>query len=159
MIEAGKEPERSYAKKIYPLRERGNLLLCTLLMGNVCISLSVSLSVCATISSGLTHSLISIPIKVVLNNTLAVFLDQMVGGIIAIVASSAAIVLFAEIIPQAICGRHRLWTGAKTYYLTWIFLVLMSPVTWPVSKVRCCCCLFASLFVRFYKIICCKMRT
>jgi len=57
------------------------------------------------------------------------------GGLIAIVASSAAIVLFAEIIPQAIFGRHRLFTGAKTRYLTWVFLVAMSPITFPIAKV------------------------
>ncbi len=33
VMEAGTEPSRSYAKKIYPLRKHGNLLLCTLLMG------------------------------------------------------------------------------------------------------------------------------
>ena len=47
----------------------------------------------------------------VINNCLAVFMDQLFGGVIAIIASSAAIVLFAEIIPQSVFGRHRLWTG------------------------------------------------
>jgi CBS domain containing-hemolysin-like protein len=95
--------------QVYPLRLRGNMLLCTLLLGNV-----------------------------VINNTLAVFLDQLMGGIVAIVASSAAIVLFAEIIPQAVFGRHRLWTGSHLRHLTWVFFYLMSPLTYPISKVLDC---------------------
>lgn len=105
VMEAGPEPERTYARKIYPIRLYGNLLLCTLLLGNV-----------------------------IINNVLTVFLDQLVGGLIAIVASSAAIVLFAEIIPQSVFGRHRLWTGAHTTYLTWTFLFLLLPISWPIAK-------------------------
>jgi metal transporter CNNM len=106
IMAAGEEPHRTYAAKIYPLREKGNLLLCTLLLGNV-----------------------------VINNTLAILTEQLWGGLIAIIAASAATVLFAEIIPQAVFGRHRLWTGAHTRYLTWFFYFVMLPITWPIAKI------------------------
>ena len=34
LISAGDDRQRAYARRIYPLRRRGNLLLCTLLLGN-----------------------------------------------------------------------------------------------------------------------------
>ena len=34
--------EARYAKKIYPLRKDGNLLLCTLLLGNVAVNAMLS---------------------------------------------------------------------------------------------------------------------
>ena len=39
--------------------------------------------------------------------------------------------VFGEIIPQALCGRHPLWTGAKSIGLTWFFYVVL----WPVAYV------------------------
>jgi metal transporter CNNM len=109
VMTAGDEPYRSYAAQIYPLRKKGNMLLCTLLLGNV-----------------------------VVNNTLAILTEQLWGGLIAIVAASFATVVFGEIIPQAVFGRHRLWTGAKTRFLTWLFFILMAPITYPISAFLDC---------------------
>lgn len=67
----GTEKEKRYAATIIPVRNHGNYLLCTLLLGNVLV-----------------------------NSTLTIFLDDLTSGVIAIVGSTMGIVILGEIIPQ-----------------------------------------------------------
>jgi Mg2+/Co2+ transporter CorB len=43
VMKSGKPKERKYAKKIYPVRKKGNLLLCTLILGNVMVNTLLSI--------------------------------------------------------------------------------------------------------------------
>ncbi|XP_029025012.2 metal transporter CNNM4 isoform X2 [Betta splendens] len=102
----GTEKEKRYARKIEPIRSKGNYLLCSLLLGNVLV-----------------------------NTTLTILLDDLIGsGLGAVVASTIGIVIFGEIVPQALCSRHGLAVGANTILLTKFFMLLTFPLSFPVSK-------------------------
>ncbi|CAF1141906.1 unnamed protein product [Rotaria sordida] len=103
--EAGTPNDRKYAKHIYPVRKRGNFLLCTILLGNVLV-----------------------------NSTTTILLDTLISGGLAVAAATLAIVIFGEIIPQAICSRHGLKVGSKTILLTQFFMILTLPISFPLSK-------------------------
>ena len=106
ILESGTESQRKNARIIYPVRKHGNYLLCTLLLGNVMV-----------------------------NSTFSILLGDLTNGLIAVIGSTFAIVIFGEIIPQAICSRYGLWVGAKTIWLTYLFMVVTFPVSFPLSKV------------------------
>lgn len=61
--------------------------------------------------------------------------ERFVAGLVAILGATIAIVIFGEIIPQAICSRHGLEVGARTLVITKIFMVLTFPASYPISLV------------------------
>merc|ERR1719189_2441032 len=69
-----------------------------------------------------------------------IFLDTLTGGggTIAIIFSTLGIVIFGEINPQALCSRHGLMVGAHTILLTKFFMLITSPLSFPLSKVLDC---------------------
>ncbi|KAL0979017.1 hypothetical protein UPYG_G00179380 [Umbra pygmaea] len=106
----GSEKEKRYASKIEPIRRKGNYLLCSLLLGNVLV-----------------------------NTTLTILLDDLIGsGMGAVVASTIGIVIFGEIVPQALCSRHGLAVGANTIMVTKFFMLVTFPLSWPISKLLDC---------------------
>ncbi|XP_029654073.1 metal transporter CNNM4-like [Octopus sinensis] len=105
--QCGSALEKSYARIIRPVRKHGNYLLCTILFGNVLVMTS-----------------------------LTIILTELVGpGFLAGIYSSFSIVIIGEIVPQAICSRHGLMIGAKTIWLTKLFMVMTFPLSFPVSFV------------------------
>merc|ERR1719510_2155253 len=102
----GSEKEKRYAKSIVPVRAHGNFLLCSLLLGNVLV-----------------------------NSTLTIFMEALSSGIVAVIGSTMGIVIFGEIIPQALCSRHALFVGASTIWLTKMFMAITFPLSFPISLI------------------------
>jgi metal transporter CNNM len=94
------------AKKVYSVRKNGNLLLVSLLIGNV-----------AVISA------------------LSIVLDTKYHGLVAGILTTALITLFGEIIPQALFSRYALKLGAKVVWLVKILITVMWPVAAPIAYV------------------------
>ncbi|CAM5127673.1 unnamed protein product [Natator depressus] len=106
----GTNKEKRYARKIEPIRRKGNYLLCSLLLGNVLV-----------------------------NTTLTILLDDLIGsGLGAVIASTIGIVIFGEIVPQALCSRHGLAVGANTITITKFFMLVTFPLSYPISKLLDC---------------------
>ena len=104
VMESGTKRQKWCAKKIYPVRKHGNYLLCTILFSNVAV-----------------------------NSTITVLMGDLTSGIVAIIGSTFGIVIFGEIIPQAICSRFGLYIGAGTIWLTYFCMVVTFPISFPLS--------------------------
>eukprot|EP00290_Baffinella_frigidus_P002445 CAMPEP_0180186904 /NCGR_PEP_ID=MMETSP0986-20121125/43239_1 /TAXON_ID=697907 /ORGANISM="non described non described, Strain CCMP2293" /LENGTH=692 /DNA_ID=CAMNT_0022140953 /DNA_START=14 /DNA_END=2093 /DNA_ORIENTATION=+ len=112
VIRSGTRPEASaqerkdagHAQRIYPFRKRGNLLLCTLLFGNVAV-----------------------------NCLLSIILANLTSGFTGFIVSTMAIVIFGEILPQAICSRHPLAIGSACLPLVWLFVNATFFASYPIS--------------------------
>jgi metal transporter CNNM len=94
------------AAKVYEIRSRGNLLLVTLLTGNV-----------AVISS------------------LTLVLNSVFHGILAGVFTTILITIFGEIIPQAVLARYALRIGAELASIVKVIMIILYPVCAPVAAV------------------------
>jgi len=95
----------SCAAKIAPVREKGNMLLCTLLFGNVAV-----------------------------NSALSILLADFASGTVGFLLSTFLIVIFGEILPQASCSRYALQVGARCVPLVKLLLYSpLYLVTKPLS--------------------------
>lgn len=93
------------AKAVYPIREKGNELLVTLLVGNVLV-----------------------------NAALTVLLNSLLAGILAILVSTVFITIFGEILPQAALKKHGLSFGARFSKPIIGIMKLLKPVAYPLGK-------------------------
>ncbi|XP_021890436.1 DUF21 domain-containing protein At2g14520-like isoform X5 [Carica papaya] len=67
---------------------------------------------------------------------LPIFLDSLVAAWGAILISVTLILLFGEIIPQAVCSRYGLAIGAKLAPFVRVLVWICFPVAYPISKVK-----------------------
>ncbi|DBA02543.1 TPA: hypothetical protein N0F65_011015, partial [Lagenidium giganteum] len=91
------------ARRILPVRESGNLLLTTLVLGNISV-----------------------------NSLLSILMADLTSGLVGFLVSTVVIVIFGEIVPQALCSRHALRIGSTLVPLVrgliFIFYVIAKPV-------------------------------
>ncbi|KAL6758137.1 hypothetical protein V8C86DRAFT_2604553 [Haematococcus lacustris] len=102
---SGTAQERKHAAKIMPVLKNSHHLLVTLLLVNALAM-----------------------------EALPLFLDRLVSPFITILMSVSAVLLFGEIIPQAICSKYGLVVGAKLARLVKLLMLLTSPISWPFGK-------------------------
>lgn len=105
-LERKAELGESKAARVLRVRNRGNLLLVSLLLGNVAVNAAISL-----------------------------LLGEVASGVVAGLVATALIVVFGEIIPQATCARYALTIGAKTAWMVEVVMLLLYPVARPISWV------------------------
>lgn len=98
-----------YARKILPLRQKGNLLLCTILLGNTAV-----------------------------NAVMAIFLGNVAGGFVGWLVTTILIVVLCEIVPQSVCTRHGLFLGAMGAPIIQIAMVVFYVITKPYAIVLDC---------------------
>lgn len=105
MSQSHNPAEAEAARRIQPVRKQGNLLLVTLLLTN-------------TVASEL----------------LPLVLETLYpGGPVALVVSVLSLMLFGEVIPQAVCSRHALQVGAFLIGFVKFLRALLLPVAWPIA--------------------------
>ncbi|CAA7393774.1 unnamed protein product [Spirodela intermedia] len=109
LAKSGTPNDRKHAAKILPVVQKQHLLLCTLLICNAAAM-----------------------------EALPIFLDTLVTAWGAILISVTLLLLFGEIIPQAVCSRYGLAIGAAVAPLVRVLVWICSPVAYPISKLLDC---------------------
>lgn len=110
--QSGDASERVHARKVLKLLRRGkHWVLVTLLLGNV-----------------------------IVNETLPIVFDSIIGGgWPAVLISTAMIVIFGEVIPQATCVRYGLSIGAKLEPIVLFMMYLLWPIAYPTALILDAC--------------------
>ena len=97
------------ARRVYPIRQTGNQLLVTLLVGNVLV-----------------------------NSIFSIFLDSFLQSFFAILLSTILITVFGDILPQAFFARNGLKYGAKLApvieRVLWLFSPVAKPMAWVLDR-------------------------
>ncbi|GMH53352.1 hypothetical protein TL16_g01434, partial [Triparma laevis f. inornata] len=105
IVMGGNDPKAiAAAKKIAPVRDNGNQLLCTLLLGNVAV-----------------------------NAMLSILTADIFGGTSGFLISTAVIVVFGEIIPQASCSRYALQIGSASIPVVKFLMLMLFPLAYPMA--------------------------
>ncbi len=92
------------AARVYQIRKKGNLLLCTILLGNIAV-----------------------------NSVIAIMLESIAGGVIAGIVATAIIFIFGEVLPQSLVSRFALKFGSMTAPFMRVIIFILYPITAPIA--------------------------
>eukprot|EP00768_Dysnectes_brevis_P000125 gnl/Dysnectes_brevis/1027_a1145_2159.p1 GENE.gnl/Dysnectes_brevis/1027_a1145_2159~~gnl/Dysnectes_brevis/1027_a1145_2159.p1 ORF type:complete len:466 (-),score=167.83 gnl/Dysnectes_brevis/1027_a1145_2159:107-1504(-) len=65
---------------------------------------------------------------------LPLFLDPLVGPTAAIIISVTAVLIFGEILPQALCSKYGLQIGSVCAPVIYFLMVITFVVSWPIAR-------------------------
>lgn len=105
LSKSGTPKEQAAAKKILPIVNNHHLLLVTLLL--------------ATASA---------------EEAMPLFLERMMPAWASIIVSVILVLIFAEVVPMALCTRYGLEIGSKMAWVVQVFIVIAYPIAFPISK-------------------------
>jgi metal transporter CNNM len=105
VINEGQQPVAEYATRVLALVSHHHLLLVTLLVAN-------------------SAAMEALPLV----------LDRIVSPAVALVLSVTAVLVFAEVVPQALCTRWGLSIGAHMAWLVWSLMFILFPISYPIAK-------------------------
>lgn len=103
--QSGEASEQRHAARILPLVKKEHLLLVTLLLCNA-----------------------------IANEALPIFLDRILSPVWAVVVSVTLVLIFGEVIPQALFKEHALCIGAWLAPVVHVLMTVCYPITWPITK-------------------------
>ena len=69
------------------------------------------------------------------NSALSILMGENFGGVAALIVSTGLIVVFGEILPQAVCSRYGLQAGAYLSFLLWITISVTFLISYPISAI------------------------
>eukprot|EP00040_Diaphanoeca_grandis_P014455 m.73354 g.73354 ORF g.73354 m.73354 type:complete len:473 (+) comp24548_c0_seq1:136-1554(+) len=106
LAEQGHANEKRYAQGLLLLCQHHHLLLVTLLLANAGV-----------------------------NEALPLFVDKLVPSpVYTILISVTALLIFGEIIPQALCSRYGLAIGYYFIWFVYVAVFILFPIAWPMAK-------------------------
>ena len=106
MLRTGTPKEQVLARRLLPIVAQPNWVLTTLVIVNTVAGMALPLC-----------------------------LDRLVNVAVALVLSTTAIVIFGEIIPQAVCSRYGMTIGGHSAPVVRALMWLTAPLSWPMGKV------------------------
>ncbi|XP_077240644.1 DUF21 domain-containing protein At4g14240-like isoform X2 [Tasmannia lanceolata] len=106
---SGTSAEKKQAAVIFPVVQKQHQLLVTLLLCNACAM-----------------------------EALPICLDKIFNPILAVVMSVTFVLIFGEVLPQAICTRYGLAVGANFVWLVKILMIVCYPIAYPIGKLLDC---------------------
>eukprot|EP00759_Apiculatamorpha_spiralis_P025374 PhF_6_TR28348/c0_g1_i1/m.42032/K16302/CNNM; metal transporter CNNM len=109
LTRAGTEVEQKRATRVLSVLKNHHLLLVTLLLWNAGV-----------------------------NEALPIFLEDLVSPYVAIVLSVTAVLLFGEIIPQAVCAKYALTVCSTLAPIVRLMMILTSVIAYPISLLLDC---------------------
>ncbi|GBG00143.1 hypothetical protein Rsub_12834 [Raphidocelis subcapitata] len=102
---SGTDAEKRYASRIIPVIANEHFLLVTLLLCNAAAT-----------------------------EALPLFLDRLADPLTAVVLSTSVVLVFGEVLPQAVCSRYGLMIGASAAWFVRLLMFLCAPLAWPIGK-------------------------